>query len=69
MFIATTITRQEAPEERNKSPGTLRSYGALTCKQRGVYKHFIPTGLMFLQSFAKKKFGLFLRLQQGAESL
>ncbi len=25
---------------------TLRSYGAMKCKQSGSYKHFIPTGLM-----------------------
>ena len=32
----------------------LNSYGAMKRKQPGIYKHFIPTGLMCPRNFAQK---------------
>lgn len=47
MFIATATTNgSKLRRSETISPYTLRSYGAMKLKQPGIYKHFIPTGLM-----------------------
>ena len=68
MFIATIIKTQQAPEERNKISKTLRSYGALKGKEPGVYKHFIPTGLMCPRNLFKNKKAAFAK-QGSRETL
>src|SRR2546429_4682175 len=49
MFIGTPIPNQfKLRKSEIRAPYTSRSYGAIKLKQRGIYKHFIPMGLMFV---------------------
>ena len=55
MFIATAMENQfKLRRSEMKTANTLRSYGAIECKQPGVYKHFIPTGLMSPRNLLKQ---------------
>src|SRR2546421_12298627 len=49
MFIGTPIPNQfKIRKSEIRATYTSRSYGAIKLKQRGIYKHFIPMGLMFV---------------------
>src|SRR5437016_6289148 len=48
MFIGTPIPNQSKLRSETVALYTLRSCGATKHKQRGIYKHFIPMGLMFV---------------------
>ena len=49
MFIGTPIPNQSQLRRSGiRALYKLRSYGAIKLEQRGIYKHFIPTGLMLL---------------------
>ncbi len=57
MFIDTAITNQSKLRRSEiKASYTLRSYGAnKALKIAGIYKHFIPTGLVRQRELAQKQ--------------
>ncbi len=63
MFIATAMENQfKLRTSEIKAVNTLRSYGAIKRKQPGVYKHFIPAGLISPRNLLKnKRFGFATR--------